>query len=628
MDLEELQKRLYKEKSKFEDRPEAPAAYEPGRTSQKVGSESWQEEPSRPPSRWNFLFSKKTRLWAMFSLVFFILLAAALFWWGLFSFDRGKLEFEIYAPDKIVSGETVNYVVQYKNKNKVDLEEVKLTFYFPEGAVLDDEKDQENLYQEENLGVLKAGEGGQKEFKVQLTGLKGETKEAKARISFKSSNISSGYEKETSVKTEIVAVPLTLNLSLPDQVVSGQETTLSLQYLNDSNISFRDLKLMMKYPNGFIFNEAIPEPVEEKIIWRFNEMAPQENGEIKISGVLSGDGGEVKSFEAILGLEKNGDFVELVRALRSSQIAQAPLSVSQKVNSSSVYTANWGDKLRYEIFYKNTSGQDIRGVTVSTKIESAALDLKTLSIPEGSFNSNTGTVVWTAEGIKDLEYLVAGQEGTLVFDVNVLAKPKINSYQDKNFVIKTTAKIDSPNIPLSLRGTQIGSENILETKVNSLLQLGVAGYFNDDRFSNSGPTPPRVGQKTYYSVYWSITNASNKTVNSVVSAFLPNNVEWTGNVYPAGEKISFDSSTRKVIWEIGEIDSGVGYVLPAKQVIFQVALTPSIVQVQKPAALLQKSTISARDLFTLQDLSSETGILTTELENDPGLDRNDFYVVE
>ena len=631
MDLEELRKRLYKEGATFEERPQAPGEYQPGKISEKISAEQWREESIATPKSNKLLAllgNKKFRLYGLLTAGVLLLAAAAVFFYGSFSFAKKNLELNVYGPEKIVSGETVNYVVRYRNKNKVDLQDVKLTFYFPQGSIVEGEQEQKNLFVEKTLGTIKVGEEKQEEFKVQLTGLKGDTKEIKARLSFRPQNINSLYEAEASAETAIVAVPLILSLNLPENIVSGQKVNLSLNYLNDSSIAFKDLKLIVKYPNGFTFQEALPDPSEEKIIWKFDQISAGESGEIKISGVLNGDGGEVKSFEAILGVERNGQFTELTRTLKSSQIAQAPLSITQKVNESSSYTANWGEQLKYDLTFKNTSKELINGVTVSVQLDSAVLDLKSLNVDKGSFNSNTNTVTWTNEGVNALGSLDKEQEGTVTFRVLVKNKPVINSSKDSKLTIKTDAKITSPNVPLSLLGTQLGSENILEVRLNSFYELKTRGYFYDQTFANSGPLPPKVGQTTTYTIYWSLTNASNNLSDTKVEAFLPGNVAWQSATSPGSEKISFDSSTRKITWQVGGLNAGTGFLTPARQAIFQVALTPSIIQAGRPAELLQKSSFSAKDTFTGASLSSQNDALTTELFNDTKMDRSAYNISE
>ncbi len=622
MGLEDLEKDLYREGEALDRRPEGPEEFRPGRESEKQEAEQWQKEEQVLPKQsplLSFLKNKKNRRYLIAGAAALALLSVALFLWGFYSFDEDRLELKLYGPERIVSGETVNYVVQYKNNNRVDLEDVRLTFFFPEGAVFEGNLGGQNFFTEKKIGSLKAGEQGQQEFKVQLTGVKNETREARTVISYHPSTISSLYQNEESLKTEIISVPLSLNFSLPEKVVSGQKINLVIQYLNDSNIAFEDLKLLLKYPNGFIFEEALPAPSEEKNIWNFEELSGQETGEIKIQGVLSGEGGEVKAFEAVLGIEKNNLFTELARVLKSSQVDQAPLTVSQTVNGSESYTAQWGERLNYQISYKNTSRENIRGVTVKVKIDPQALDLKTLNITNGTFDNRANTISWSNEGVSNLGYLLEGQSGTLSFSVGIQSQPPVKNFSDKNFTIKAEAGIDSPNIPLSLQGTRIGSESVIETRVNSLLSLNASAYFQDDSFSNSGPIPPRVGQTTTFSVYWNLTNSSSDLKNVKVEAFLPGNVAWTGNLLPRGEDISFDPSTRKITWKISELRAGIGYILPARQVVFQVALTPSVVQVGKEAPILQQSSASALDSFTGSQVSSQSGILTTNLTNDPSV---------
>ena len=143
MDLEELRKQLYREKGEFEKREEAPKEFQPGQEMKPadIFRASWEGEPQKtaPP----FLNSRRKKIlkFSVIGLVVILILAAAfIFLRNWHSFDSTKVSLTIFGPERLMSGEEVQYVVRYKNKTNIDLRDVKLTFIYPDDSVPSDDK--------------------------------------------------------------------------------------------------------------------------------------------------------------------------------------------------------------------------------------------------------------------------------------------------------------------------------------------------------------------------------------------------------------------------------------------------------------------------------------------------------
>ena len=184
----------------------------------------------------------------------------------------------------------------------------------------------------------------------------------------------------------------------------------------------------------------------------------------------------------------------------------------------------------------------------------------------------------------------------------------------------TTAKIDSFNVPLALSGIQLAGQNQFTVKVNSKLALNMKGYYNDRLLPNSGPLPPRVGQKTTYTIYWQILNSSNDLSNVKVEAYLPSYVRWEGNIFPKDENIKYDASSGKVIWQIGKLASGAGFLSPVRQAAFQVGFTPSLGQVGNLAVIMQAPKAAGDDNFTGAQLTVSDSELKSDMPDDPAVE--------
>lgn len=619
MDIEELKKRLYKPGATFEERPETPEVFRPGRKEKQPEAEMEWEKLSKP-KKWQLTGQQKRSLGRALILAGILVIISAVFiiWRGFVSFDKNRVVLKIYGPERIISGEEIAYIVQYKNNAKVVLEDAKLSLEFPEGTLFQDQS--ADFVKTVLLGKILPQAEDQKEFKVQIMGLKDSQKKIIVRLNYQPANIKSSFENKVEFNSAIISVPLVLDFDLPEKIVNGQIVNLTLRYLNISEAIFSDLKLKLEYPIGFNFISSHPQPSEEKDTWFFSQIGAKEEGKIIISGSLTGQNDEIKSFNAQLGIARNETFVPLVESLNSSQISLSPLNVSQSINNSENYIANPGDTLRYKIKYGNTTDAKIDNVVIISKLEGSILDFAGLQVEKGSFNSLTNTITWNAASLPQLEHLAPHSGGEVEFSIKIKDKLPINNFNDKNFTVINTIKIDSLDIPLSLMGTQISGEGKLITKLNSRLILNTRGYFKDDLIVNSGPIPPKVGQMTTYTLYWQIINTSNDLDNVRVEAYIPSYVHWINKFEPDNTEIKYEPSTGKIIWNIGRLPAATGMLLPVKYVAFQIGLVPSVIQVGNLVDLIGDSAVKGKDTFTNVDLIASAKPLKSDLPDDPTVD--------
>ncbi|MFH0852283.1 MAG: hypothetical protein V1845_01625 [bacterium] len=628
MDLEEIKKRLYTDKPELGARPEAPKKYEPGfgqAGQDSQGQGSWEKEPEKIAGPG---LSSKTKKWIKTAvLVLAGLAVAAVGIWFIFfrsSFDSKKVSVIVYGRDRVVSGEEVSYMVRYQNGTKVDLKNVKLTFIYPEGSL---PKDTQNLTtlgeaQTSIVGVpdLPAGQEGSMEFRASLTGLRGEQKQAIAKLSYNPGGASSEFENEGEFLSEIFMVPIVLDFDLPERIVSGQPLTIGLKYLNTSDVSFSGVTLSIEYPSGFDFNSSSPVPAEAENKWQLAEIGPREEGKIIISGVLSGLEGEVKSFKA-KAEQKQGEIVKTVsEGLASTSISLSPLSVALTVNNSRDYSANPGETLNYKLAYQNSTDVQIGPVFIVVKFDSKVLDFSTLKT-NGSFSSMDNSITWNESVLRQLRMLQPGDKNTIEFSLQVKEKEElpIKNFSDKNFLVGVSAKINSVNIPTSLVGTRLEGNDSLSTKLNSVLLLSAKGYFKDSIMPNSGPIPPTVGQQTTYTIYWQIVNLANEAENVVVESYLPPYVSWLGRFEPPDSAVKYDKNSGKITWTIGKLAANTGILSPVKQLVFQIALLPNSNQVGSEVVLVKESAISGLDAFTAASLNGVAKQIESDLPDDSSM---------
>src|SRR3989338_5067022 len=179
-------------------------------------------------------------------LLAFVLLIVAIssFWFTGPSFRERDVVFELEGPTQITSGEEVVYKLKYENETRSTLYDLDFDFLYPEGsAVLIDGKIFEDYSEDFKVDELASGEKGEKEFRAFLIGERGSIKVAKSIFSFRAGNLSSTFEKSTTLSTTITSTPITVTLVAPPSTVSGASIQYILDYRNTSGEDASDLIL-------------------------------------------------------------------------------------------------------------------------------------------------------------------------------------------------------------------------------------------------------------------------------------------------------------------------------------------------------------------------------------------------
>jgi len=542
-------------------------------------------------------------------ITFLILLAtiagiAGFYYWQKNLYSKEVLKLEILAPEEVEIAEDFEYIVKYKNNGQVRLEEPKLVFEYPkysivEGGVLRKEIFLEDIY---------PGEERTLPFKARLLGKEGQTFQAKATLSYQPKNLKARYESTTTFTTLIKSVPLNFEFDLPSKVESGKEFKFRLNYFSNIDYPLSDLRCKIEYPSGFEFIESTP-PSLEKIEWEAPPLNKAEGGRIEIVGRLRGEVGEQKIFQAELGTWQEGEFVLLKKAVKGTEIIKPALYITQQINGNPAYVANPGDLLHYEVFFKNIGEEALIDLSLVTTLTGSSFDLETLKAPDGEYGTGNNSILWEWRRVGDLQFLNVQEEGKVEFWVRLKEEWEIPSSEGKE-VIKNKIYL-----------SQVKEE--FTNKVNSKLVVIQKGYFQDEVFGNSGPIPPKAGETTTYTIMWQAKNYYNYVENVKVKAILPQNVKLTGKIFPEEEteKFTFDSQSREIVWNVGELSVGQGVLSPTASsggpnIAFQVALTPESAQTGKSAEIIGQAKIEGEDSWTKETLREAASNINTTLPDD------------
>lgn len=520
---------------------------------------------------------------------------------GLYYYQRNVyskevLKLEILGPEEVQAFDEIEYVVKYKNNGNTVLEEPVLTFRYPENSFPGDN----NSKRLENaLEDIYPGEEKTFSFNARIFGKENETERAEAALKYRPKNLKAFYESKTTFTTKIKFVPLTLGFDLPSKIESGKEFQFSLNYFSNSDWPLPNLRLKIEYPSGFEFIKSQPQALE-KTEWNLPVLNKTEGGRIEVRGRVSGEMGEQKILKATLGLWREGEFTLLKDLTKGIELEESSLSIFQQINGVSQYTANAGDILHYEVFFRNLGEGSFRELFLVSKLEGRVFDFETIKTESGQFNKGDNSIVWDWRDVPMLQFLDQGEEGKVEFWINLKKDWQISSSQDKNLSLKNKVII-----------SQISEE--FETKISSKLEISQKGYYQDEIFGNSGPVPPKIGESTTYTIVWQAKNYYNDVKNVKVKAVLPREVKLTGKIFPEDSRLTFDSQSREIVWEIGDLEAGKGVLNEAPNVSFQVSLAPEPYQIGHAPEICGQAKISGGDDWTGKTLETTSPAIDTTL---------------
>jgi hypothetical protein len=281
------------------------------------------------------------------------------------------------------------------------------------------------------------------------------------------------------------------------------------------------------------------------------------------------------------------------------------------------YAVDSKTPIRGEIEWTNNLDTKVNDLEIRAKISGNAVNRGTISTQEGFFNSSTDTITWDKNSIRSFREINPGDSGSVSFSVSPLS------------LFSTAGEIlanPSINIDVSISGKEsvegyetADLDNSDRGVVRIISDVGFAGkaLYYSGPFTNKGPIPPKVEEETTYTVQWSLSNTANNISKAVLRGSLPSWVNFVGTFSPSLENLTFNSSTREIVWNIGSISKGTGIVTAGRAVSFQIALTPSLSQVGNIPVIVNEGILTGHDDFANVDVRVSKTSLRTSLSSDP-----------
>src|SRR3989338_2257336 len=242
--LEELKKRLYKEKETFGERMISPELARPKRAKAFFWRETAREVSK---SRWF--------LWALVLVFILIILGFLFFIFGSPTlFKSQKVELKIEGVKEVKSGERITWQVKVTNNNNDALEGASLVFNFPDGAMPAVGAKPAGVFRERrSLGKILPGESASENFDAFVFGGRGALKEASAVLEYRPAGGSAVFAADASFQFSVASVPVTVSLKMPEDLRIGQQVEIEVDYGSQAAEIVPGLSLVLTLPDRFLF---------------------------------------------------------------------------------------------------------------------------------------------------------------------------------------------------------------------------------------------------------------------------------------------------------------------------------------------------------------------------------------
>jgi hypothetical protein len=570
------------------------------------------------------------------AIIFFLASLSAAFFF--FSGDRNlvsanKIEITVTGPVVIAAGEILPLAIEVSNTNASALQLADILIEYPTGTRTPDDVTKELPRYRASLGTIPSGKRVATTTKAILFSEEGSEQTIIVSLEYRVAGSSAIFSKESSFAVRIGASPLTLVLSAPKSINSGQEIELALNITSNSAIPLQDVVVAANYPFGFSFTGGDPNPTFSDTVWSLGDIEPKGKRTIRIRGTLSGQNDEDRIFRFTSGIATQGDTTKVGAVFAQTdhtiQVARSFIDTRMVINGSSddSVTIYPGRTARVDITWKNNLPTQLTDGVIEVTLEGEAVNEKKITSTDGFYNSSKNTITWTKVGTSALKTIDSGSSGKVSFSFDALATDTAGSGRidpeitvSLAFIANAVSESDTPE--------EVRSDSEKIVHVASDVRLTSEALRTTGPIENSGPLPPQVEQKTTYTIVWSIANSVNDITGTEVKAVLPAYMSWEDVVSPGSESISFDSSTREIVWSPGKIRAGTGFSTPAKTVAFQVGLIPSTTQIGSVPVILEDATLSATDSAVGGAIGDTAYELNTNLNSDPGFDSSWSRVVE
>ncbi|OGI75957.1 hypothetical protein A3C67_01150 [Candidatus Nomurabacteria bacterium RIFCSPHIGHO2_02_FULL_42_19] len=572
----------------------------------------------------------------IFSVGFFILAvgyASYMFFVESNTVSNNNIDISILGNAFTAGGEELPLQIGITNRNTSALELVDLVVEYPKNSEVNLGSETERI--RESLGTIPPGVIRNENVRVVLFGEQGSIRPIKISIEYRVEGSNAIFVKEKSYEVTINSTPINLSLDLPTSVSPNQNMTLKVKATLNATRPAAKMLLRLDYPVGFQFTKATPAPSFGNNIWDLGDLAPGADKNIYVEGkILDVFDGEEKTFHVWSGSQSAADkstIGTVFNSLKQTVVIKKPLIEAKFFidgASQREYSSYSGTPINAEVRFTNNLDTKISDLEIRAKISGNAVNRKTIFAKQGFYNSSEDVIIWDKNSISRFKEIDPGDSGSVSFSISSLSLFSASSGMLANPSINIDVDISGQQTLAGYESKDLGNKESSVIKIISDTGLAAKALYFSGPFKNTGAIPPKAEEETTYTVAWSLSNTANNISKASVRSTLPPWINFAGKFSPSSEDLIYNSSTKEIIWNIGNIPRGTGITTTGKEVSFVVTFIPSLSQVNTIPVIINDATLTGHDDFANLDIRVNKASLNTRLVNDSAFPSNGDRVVE
>ena len=559
---------------------------------------SWHSTQGKTPG------SKLLGFILLLAVTFFSIAVVVAIFIQLFDLDKSispsKINIVVQGPITGVSDEDIPLIVRVVNRNSVNLETPKLIVDYPDGTYTTTDKPNSLRTQEIPLDNIESNGFVEYLLNQRFFGEEGERKNLALTLEYRVPGSHPVYRSETTAHTVTLRGD-TVSITKPSltRAVSGKELKISFSVTSRVSFTLPSVVVRVRYPTGFVpLKETTNATNEEQTIWTFTDFPGGATKNIQITGIIRGEPGVQQAFTAEAFASpavKDGNAVRVARKVENILIEKSFLRATILLNGSESDTvvASPKDTVSGIIQWRNEETTALKNVVLRATITGTGLDESSVQVRDGHYDINNNQIVWNQTKYPRFSNINANQFGDLPFSFKIL--PSRIEFSAENKRVTVSVSVTANRVGYS----SIDSINNIEekvVKVRSAVQISGATLHSTSRIANTGPIPPRIGEKTTYVLHYFIKNDGNILNDAILTIPLSSHVTFNGVINGVNAKnLQYDTDTHVITLAIPQIDAfGTN---ASSSVEIQVDLIPRSTEAGSEVTLANVATFTAHDKF-------------------------------
>ncbi len=448
-----------------------------------------------------------------------------------------SLEMKIKVVDEIISGDQVEYIINYENLEEIKLNKIKLNIQWPSGFYFDEANIENNnsSFTTWLLPDLLPNEKKEIIIKGQLVGKKDDILQTIFNLSYQPDNFNSDFNFKKIVEIKIVDSNIELEINSVNKTLVSEEQDFFIKVKNLTNEYIKELYLDVLYPDDLEILNL--DPQKEDKYWVLN-LEPESEYILNIKGIFNKDSNNKQIIVGEVGNIINEKFRPLGREEKSINVIKPEFKINLTINGQEGnQNVDWGDILHYQLEVINNSDTNITDAQVNILLDGDSLDKDSID-SIGKYNNSI--ISWAKEELDDLEDWNDGEVKVFTLEVKVI---------DSLIAERLIENIVSINI--------LGLKDWEQINIPILLNVGESISFNNgiywdlgNKRVGSGSLPPKVGTETNYLVVWSLPESTGNFDSISINTILPPNVYYIEESDVQDGNLIFNEETKELNWNI------------------------------------------------------------------------------